>query len=44
VEVDNLSCAGPEEVYKLEELAVHISRRSSSMVVNHHGTLMSTHL
>lgn len=43
VEVDNLSCADPDEVYSLEELGIHVGRRSSSMVVDHHGTLMSMH-
>ena len=44
VEVDNLSCAGPGDVYRLEELATHIGQRNSSMAVDHNGTLMNIHL
>lgn len=43
VAVDNLSYADPEEVHALEELATQIGLRSSSMVVDHHGTLIRMH-
>jgi len=43
VEVDNPSCADPSAIYSLEELGAHVGRRNSSMVVDHHGTLMSLH-
>ncbi|WP_315817654.1 hypothetical protein [Paraflavitalea speifideaquila] len=41
--VENLSCADPDELYALEELATQIGRRSSSMVVDHYGALVSMH-
>lgn len=44
VEVDNLSCADPENVYRLDELAAHIGWRSSSIRVDHNGTLRGMHL
>lgn len=44
VEVNNLSCADPSAIYSLEELGIHVGRRSSSMVVDHHGTLMTMQL
>jgi hypothetical protein len=43
LEVANLSCADTEEVYQLEELPTRIGRRSSSMVVDDNGTLLSMH-
>ncbi len=43
VVVENLSCADPDELYALEELATQIGRRSSSMVVDHYGALVSMH-
>lgn len=42
VHVDNLSCADPDDVYKLEELATHIDQRSSPMAVDHNGALVKS--
>ena len=43
LEVDNLSCADPEEVYQLSTLPTHIDLRRSAMAVDQHGTLLSKH-
>jgi hypothetical protein len=43
LEVDNLSCADPEEIQKLEELPDCIGSRRSSMAVDHTGTLLNMH-
>jgi len=41
MEMDNLSGAGNEELYPLEELPSHISLRRPAMVIDHNGTLLS---
>lgn len=43
LEVDNLSCAIPDEVYQLSALPTHIDLRRSAMVVDHNGALLSKH-
>jgi hypothetical protein len=43
LEVDNLSCADPDEVHKLESLSTHIELRRSAMVVDPNGALLSRH-
>jgi len=40
VEVDNLSGADPEDVYKLSALPIHIGLRRSAFVIDHNGTLL----
>jgi hypothetical protein len=41
LEVENLSCADPDHVYKLESLPTHIDLRRSAMMVDHNGALLS---
>jgi hypothetical protein len=43
LEVDNLSCADPEDVHQLSALPTHIELRRSVMMVDHNGALLSTH-
>ena len=42
VEVDNLSGADPEDIYRLEELPTHIGLRRSAFVIDHNGTLLQS--
>lgn len=41
LEVENLSCADPDDVHRLESLPTHIGLRRSPMVVDHNGALLS---
>jgi hypothetical protein len=43
LEVDNLSCADPNDVHQLSALPTHIGWRQSAMVIDNNGTLLSKH-
>jgi hypothetical protein len=43
LEVENLSCADPDDVHPLSALPAHIDLRRSAMVVDHNGALLSRH-
>lgn len=41
LEVENLSCADPNDVHQLASLSAHMGRRQSAIMVDENGTLLS---